>query len=63
MEILLEHKKGMEDKNGNTASAYTLMNKYTSIAMFLREHEAPSRTPFHVCIFHWRNWQGGEVPF
>ncbi|KAE8302958.1 Ankyrin repeat protein 1 [Giardia duodenalis] len=41
VEILLEHKKGMEDKDGNTASAYTLMNKHTSIAIFLREHEAP----------------------
>ncbi|EFO65685.1 Kinase, NEK [Giardia lamblia P15] len=51
VEILLEHEKGMKDKDGDTAFMYALRNKHTDIALLLREHEAPSWTPLMCASF------------
>ncbi|KAE8302561.1 Kinase, NEK [Giardia duodenalis] len=42
---------GMKDKDGNTAFVHALKNKHTSIALLLREHEAPSWTPLMCASF------------
>ena len=44
VEVLLEHEKGLKDTEGITAFTHALKNRYTDIALLLREYEAPSWT-------------------